>query len=54
VGAYWGESRIALPEGEYEDALTGRAHRGGAGRMSELLAQFPVALLRQRSKKRRP
>jgi len=53
VGAYWGEARIALPEGEYEDAMTGRMHRGGGARLSELLADFPVALLLQRVKNRR-
>jgi len=52
VGAYWGEARIALPEGNYEEAISGRAHRGGTARLSELLAEFPAALLIQGSKKR--
>jgi (1->4)-alpha-D-glucan 1-alpha-D-glucosylmutase len=52
IGAYWGEARVALPEGEYEDAMTGRVQRGGSARLSELLAEFPVALLRQRVKNR--
>ena len=53
VGAYWAEARIALPKGEYQDAITGRAHGGGAARLSELLAEFPVALLLQGAKKSR-
>jgi (1->4)-alpha-D-glucan 1-alpha-D-glucosylmutase len=54
VGAYWGEARIALPDGDYEDAIAGSVQRGGARRLSELLADFPAALLIQASKKRRP
>jgi (1->4)-alpha-D-glucan 1-alpha-D-glucosylmutase len=41
----WGESRLPLPRMEFEDVLTGRRHRGGATRMADLLAEFPVALL---------
>jgi (1->4)-alpha-D-glucan 1-alpha-D-glucosylmutase len=48
VGGFWGEARLSLPEGEYEDAITGRAQRGGARPMAALLADFPVALLVRR------
>ena len=41
----WRESRLVLPEGEYTDVMTGRTISGGAQRVAELLAQFPVALL---------
>ena len=41
----WGEARLPLPQIEFEDVLTGRRHRGGATPISELLAEFPVALL---------
>ena len=40
---------LPLPEGEFEDVLTGARHRGGARPLSELLAQFPVALLVMRN-----
>jgi maltooligosyltrehalose synthase len=40
---------LALPEGEFQDVLTGASHRGGARPLSELLAQFPVALLIMRN-----
>jgi (1->4)-alpha-D-glucan 1-alpha-D-glucosylmutase len=45
IGAFWGDARLTLPEGEFEDVLTGASHRGGARRLAELLEQFPVALL---------
>ena len=45
IGAFWGEARLTLPEGQYEDVLTGASHHGGARPMAELLAEFPVALL---------
>ena len=46
TGAHlWGEARLALPQMEFEDVLTGRRHRGGATPLAELLAEFPVALL---------
>jgi (1->4)-alpha-D-glucan 1-alpha-D-glucosylmutase len=41
----WRESRLVLPQGEYTDVLTGRNIAGGAQRLAELLAEFPVALL---------
>jgi (1->4)-alpha-D-glucan 1-alpha-D-glucosylmutase len=41
----WRESRLVLPEGEYEDVLTGRIVKGGAAPVAEILADFPVALL---------
>ena len=45
VGAFWGEARLALPESEYEDVMTGARHAGGPAPMARLLAEFPVALL---------
>jgi (1->4)-alpha-D-glucan 1-alpha-D-glucosylmutase len=44
-GAVWKDSRLVLPEGEYQDALTGGRIGGGARRLAEILAEFPVALL---------
>ena len=41
----WGEARLPLPRMELEDVLTGRRHRGGATLVSDLLCEFPVALL---------
>lgn len=45
----WGEAHLALPEGEWNDLLTGRvvvSHEGRPGvRISRLLADLPVALL---------
>jgi (1->4)-alpha-D-glucan 1-alpha-D-glucosylmutase len=41
----WGEASLNLPAGEFEDVLTGERHGGGPTPVSELLAQFPVALL---------
>jgi (1->4)-alpha-D-glucan 1-alpha-D-glucosylmutase len=43
--AVWKDSLLVLPEGEYEDALTGGRIGGGARRLAEILAEFPVALL---------
>jgi (1->4)-alpha-D-glucan 1-alpha-D-glucosylmutase len=41
----WGESCLVLPEGEFENVLTGEKHAGGRTRVAEILATFPVALL---------
>ena len=41
----WGESRIALPEGRWRDALTGVEHEGGMLPLAVLLEDWPVALL---------
>jgi (1->4)-alpha-D-glucan 1-alpha-D-glucosylmutase len=47
LGAAWGESRLPLPAGRYENVLTGETHavaeRGLL--LAELLAEFPAALL---------
>jgi (1->4)-alpha-D-glucan 1-alpha-D-glucosylmutase len=40
----WGDSRLALPAGEYEDVLTGRRHRDSVA-VGELLLRHPAALL---------
>ncbi|MBV8031926.1 MAG: malto-oligosyltrehalose synthase, partial [Betaproteobacteria bacterium] len=43
----WGTSTLAVPEGEYENVLTGEKLRsGGALAIADLLRRFPVALLR--------
>jgi (1->4)-alpha-D-glucan 1-alpha-D-glucosylmutase len=41
----WGRSRLALPEGRYEEVLTGRTLRGGPTPVAEILSGFAVALL---------
>jgi len=41
----WAESRLALPQGEFVNVLTGERHAGGAVRVAALLSTFPVALL---------
>lgn len=41
----WDESTVVLPEGRWTDLLTGRGVDGGACRLGELLADWPVALL---------
>nr|WP_276582111.1 malto-oligosyltrehalose synthase [Cellulomonas sp. RIT-PI-Y] len=41
----WAEHTVALPEGDWQDVLTGRAVAGGVRRLSELLDRLPVALL---------
>jgi (1->4)-alpha-D-glucan 1-alpha-D-glucosylmutase len=40
----WGDAKIAAA-GKYLNVLTGERHEGGALRIAELLAGFPVALL---------
>lgn len=41
----WGDHTVALPEGDWLDALTGRAVPGGVVRLADLLDTLPVALL---------
>ncbi|HET8601339.1 MAG TPA: malto-oligosyltrehalose synthase [Segeticoccus sp.] len=41
----WAEEVLPLPEGEWQDRLSGRTHRGGAPRWADLLESAPVALL---------
>jgi maltooligosyltrehalose synthase len=42
----WGDASLALPEGHYENVLTGESHDvKGRVKMADLLATFPVALL---------
>ncbi|TWD81299.1 maltooligosyl trehalose synthase [Kribbella amoyensis] len=41
----WGDSTVVLPEGSWQDVLTGRSVGSGAARIDELLADLPVALL---------
>jgi (1->4)-alpha-D-glucan 1-alpha-D-glucosylmutase len=43
----WGDTTLALPSaGPWRDELTGCTHDGDAVRLADLLADFPVALLR--------
>lgn len=42
----WGDTVLLLPPGEWRDELTGRRHAGGEAPLSEVLATYPVALLR--------
>jgi (1->4)-alpha-D-glucan 1-alpha-D-glucosylmutase len=41
----WYEHTVALPPGEWRDALTGREVPGGSAPLEEVLATLPVALL---------
>ena len=41
----WDASTLALPEGRFQNVLTGEHHPGGRVRVADLLATFPVALL---------
>jgi (1->4)-alpha-D-glucan 1-alpha-D-glucosylmutase len=41
----WGDTTVALPDGEWHDQCTGAVVGGGATRVEELLRDFPVALL---------
>jgi len=47
----WGDSALSLPEGSYENVLTGESHQvKGKVKVADLLATFPVALLRRASR----
>jgi (1->4)-alpha-D-glucan 1-alpha-D-glucosylmutase len=41
----WGDTVVEVPEGSWENRLTGRKVSGGQVRVAELLAAFPAALL---------
>ena len=41
----WGASMLDLPQGRFQNVLTGETHAGGRVRIADLLAAFPVALL---------
>ena len=43
--AAWGDTTVALPPGAWVDLVTGARRAGGAVRVADLLAAFPVALL---------
>ncbi len=45
LGAGWAATSLSLPEGRWKNELTGDAVPGGAVRLQQLLARFPVALL---------
>jgi (1->4)-alpha-D-glucan 1-alpha-D-glucosylmutase len=41
----WGDSTVVLPDGDWQDLLTGRAVGSGPVRLGDLLTDLPVALL---------
>jgi len=41
----WGDTQVTLPAGTWCDELTGVKQEGGARRVAEILARFPVAML---------
>jgi (1->4)-alpha-D-glucan 1-alpha-D-glucosylmutase len=41
----WGDSTVVLPDGDWQDVLTGRAVGSGPVRLGDLLTDLPVALL---------
>jgi (1->4)-alpha-D-glucan 1-alpha-D-glucosylmutase len=45
AGGDWGVTRIALPDGEWQDVFSGETVNGGEVDVAPLLADFPVALL---------
>lgn len=47
-GGDWGDTSIALPDGRWDDVLTGEEHGAGSVELRRLLARFPVALLSKR------
>jgi (1->4)-alpha-D-glucan 1-alpha-D-glucosylmutase len=42
----WGDDRVTLPDGAWQDVLTGAARSGEVG-LQQLLAEFPVSVLRR-------
>ncbi|QPK80544.1 malto-oligosyltrehalose synthase [Schaalia sp. ZJ405] len=42
----WGDHSVVLPEGQWLDVLSGRSWPGGSAPLGQLLASFPVAVLR--------
>jgi len=45
LGGDWKDTSVVLPEGSWQNELTGEVTQGGEQPMSSLLARFPVALL---------
>ena len=43
----WGDATLTLPEGLWRDELTGVLHGGEVNRCADVLADYPVALLRK-------
>jgi (1->4)-alpha-D-glucan 1-alpha-D-glucosylmutase len=43
----WGDATVMLPEGLWRDELTGALHGGAENRLTEVFADYPVALLRR-------
>jgi (1->4)-alpha-D-glucan 1-alpha-D-glucosylmutase len=51
LGGTWGDTTIDLPEGRWEDLLTGRQEQGGVPiAVSALLEAFPIAVLAQETR----
>ena len=48
LGGEWQDTTVALPAGSWVDAFTSAELEGGAVRVAEVLARFPVALLGRR------
>jgi (1->4)-alpha-D-glucan 1-alpha-D-glucosylmutase len=46
LGGEWGDTTVSLPGGSWHNVFTGNRYPAGDLRMSEVLAGFPVALLR--------
>ena len=45
LGDSWGDTTVSLPEGAWQNLLTGDPVPGGTVRLADLLRRFPVALL---------
>jgi (1->4)-alpha-D-glucan 1-alpha-D-glucosylmutase len=41
----WDDTRVAVPDGDWRDELTGEPVAGGSRRVADLLDRFPIALL---------
>jgi (1->4)-alpha-D-glucan 1-alpha-D-glucosylmutase len=44
LGNAWGDTKVAIPEGEFRNVLTGETFNGGDAMCAELLRTFPVVL----------
>jgi len=49
LGTDWDDTSLSVPDGRWENVLTGETFQGGARQLSKLLKRFPVALLVGRS-----
>jgi (1->4)-alpha-D-glucan 1-alpha-D-glucosylmutase len=48
LGGEWGDTRVALPEGDWRNELTGETLAGGPAAVGKLLSKFPAGLLSRR------